>query len=505
MEFASLSLPEPVMRGIEAAGFTTCTPIQEKTLPIALEGKDVAGQAQTGTGKTAAYLIVLFTRLLERPRKEPRRGSPRALIIAPTRELAVQIERDAELLGQFCGFKMVVVYGGVDYAKQREAVQGDLDILVGTPGRLIDYFRQGAYDLKSVEVLVIDEADRMFDMGFIKDLRYMLRRLPPYDRRQSFLFSATLPHKVLELGYEHMNNPVRVAVSPEQVTPDKITQVLYHVARKEKFSLLLGLLMREKGERILMFVNTKREAERLTERLNRHGYPTEELTGDIEQKKRLRVLEAFKRGEIPILVATDVASRGLHIEGVTHVVNYDIPQDSEDYVHRVGRTARAGAAGKAISLADEEYVLGLEAIEKLLGFKIPVEWPDESLLVKELPRDPTWRPRERPREAGRGRERGRDRGRDRHPSRPQERARGPAGPLPARKPVEVAAPAALPASAGVPAATASPSGGEAQRKRRRRRKRRGRGGRGSEGQGLATPQTPEAPREPDGTHHIFVV
>ncbi len=504
MEFTSLKLPEPVMRGIQAAGFTTCTPIQEKTLPIALDGRDVAGQAQTGTGKTAAYLIVAFTRLLEKPRKEPRRGSPRALIVAPTRELAVQIERDAELLGQFCGFRMVVVYGGVDYAKQREAVQGDLDVLVGTPGRLIDYFRQGAYDLKSVGVLVIDEADRMFDMGFIKDLRYLLRRLPPYHQRQSFLFSATLPYKVMELGYEHMNNPVRVAVSPEQVTPETITQVLYHVERRAKFSLLLGLLMREKGERILMFVNTKREAERLTERLNRHGYPAEELTGDIDQKKRLRVLEAFKKGEIPILVATDVASRGLHIEGVTHVVNYDIPQDAEDYVHRVGRTARAGAEGKAISLADEEYVLGLEAIEKLLGFKIPVEWADESLFVKELPRDPTWRPRERPREFGRGRERGRERGHERHPGRPRERDRRPAGRPPAREPVAAGAPAAPPASTGVPAAGPRPSG-EGTPPKRRRRRRRGGGGRGPEGQGQTPPRAPEAPPEAEGTHHIFVV
>ena len=525
MEFSSLKLPDPVMRGIAAAGFTTCTPIQEKTLPIALEGKDVAGQAQTGTGKTAAYLIVAFTRLLEKPRKEPRRGSPRTLIVSPTRELAVQIERDAELLGQFCGFRMVVVYGGVDYAKQREDVQGDLDILVGTPGRLIDYLRQGAYDLKSVQVLVIDEADRMFDMGFIKDLRYMLRRLPPFHQRQSFLFSATLPHKVLELGYEHMNNPVRVAISPEQITPEAITQVLYHVERREKFSLLLGLLMREKGERILMFVNTKREAERLTERLNRHGYPAEELTGDIDQRKRLRVLEAFKKGEVPILVATDVASRGLHIEGVTHVVNYDIPQDPEDYVHRVGRTARAGAEGKAISLADEEFVLGLEAIEDLLGFKVQVEWPEESLFVKELPRDPTWRPRERPREVGRGRERGRESGRERRPGRSrehgppavspgrvQERGRGPAGAPPVRVPVKAGAPAAgavggaaTPASAGVSPPGARP-GGEGAPRKRRRRKRRGGGGRGPEGQGQGmSPQAPEAPPTPGGTHHIFVV
>jgi ATP-dependent RNA helicase RhlB len=299
--------------------------------------------------------------------------------VAPTRELAVQIHHDARLLGQETGLNMQVVYGGVDYLKQRESLREGVDLLIGTPGRLIDYFKQGVYGLKTVEILVIDEADRMFDMGFIKDIRYLVRHLPPPERRQSFLFSATLGYQVLELAYECMNNPTMVSVAPEQVTAELVEEVLYHVARHEKFRLLLGLLRREKGKRILMFANMKREAERLAEKLIRVGYHARAITGDVDQKKRLKIMQAFKEGGLHILVATDVASRGLHIEGVTHVVNYDLPQEAEDYVHRIGRTARAGASGKAISLADEEYVLSLEAIEEFIGHKIPVEWPDEDL------------------------------------------------------------------------------------------------------------------------------
>ena len=382
MRFEAFSLSEPIRKGIEAAGFVECTPIQAEALPLALAGRDVAGQAQTGSGKTAAFLIPLFARLLAS--KHPTLpGAPRALILAPTRELAVQIGWDAELLGQFTGLTMLAVYGGVDYQKQREALQNRVDILVGTPGRLIDYFKQGVYELSQIQVLVVDEADRMFDMGFIKDLRFLLRRLPPFNRRQSFLFSATLSFRVMELGYEFMNNPVKVAIAPEQVTVDKVEHLLFHVEKKEKFRLLLWLLRREAWERILLFSNTKIGAERLTEKLVRHGYQADLISGDIDQRKRLRIIAQFKEGKLPILVATDVASRGLHVEAVSHVINYDLPQDPEDYVHRIGRTARAGAAGKAISMADEEYVLSLEAIEDYIGFKIPVEWPDESLLSEE--------------------------------------------------------------------------------------------------------------------------
>jgi ATP-dependent RNA helicase RhlB len=382
VEFSSFDLPEAVQRGIQAAGFTVCTPIQEEVLPIALRGRDVAGQAQTGTGKTAAFLISLFTRLLREPDRRSRELScPRALILAPTRELAVQIHHDAELLGRATGLGMQVVFGGVDYHKQRETLRGGVDLLIGTPGRLIDYYKQGVYALGHVEILVIDEADRMFDMGFIRDIRYLIRRLPTPEARQSFLFSATLKPEVLELAYECMNLPTMVSVAPEQVTAEGIEEALFHVSREDKFPLLLGLLEREKGKRILMFANMKRVAELLAMRLVRAGYHAQAITGDIDQRKRLKTMQAFKDGGLHILVATDVASRGLHIEGVSHVINYDLPQDAEDYVHRIGRTARAGASGKAISLADEAYVLSLEAIESLIGHKIPVEWPDESLFV----------------------------------------------------------------------------------------------------------------------------
>ncbi len=377
-----MKIPKPVMRGVEAAGFTICTPIQEKTLPLLLAGKDVAGQAQTGTGKTAAYLITIFTRLL---RDKEARGGPRALIVAPTRELTVQILHDAENLGQFTGLSFHAVYGGVDYAKQREVLRGGCDILVGTPGRLIDYFKQRVYTLRRVESLVIDEADRMFDMGFISDLRFLLRRMPPYHRRQSMLFSATLTWAVMELAYEYMNDPIKVAVAPEQVTAENVDHVLYHVGRHEKLPLLLGVLEREQPERSLVFVNTKREAEWLAGRLEDHGYQARALTGDVDQRVRLKVMREFKAGTLPILVATDVASRGLHVEAVSHVFNYDLPQDPEDYVHRIGRTARAGASGKAVTLACETYVMALEAIEELIGFRLPTKRVEDEMLVRPVP------------------------------------------------------------------------------------------------------------------------
>lgn len=383
--FHALRLPDVVQRGIEAVGFTTCTPIQQQVLPLALAGKDVAGQAQTGTGKTAAFLITIFTKLLRRHLPAAAEPAPRALVIAPTRELVVQILHDAEALGRFTGLTMQAVYGGIDYRKQRELLQQGCDILVGTPGRLIDYFKQRVYSLRAVEVLVIDEADRLFDMGFIADLRFLLRRLPPYHKRQSMLFSATLSYAVMELAYEHMNDPVKVAVSPEQITAVNVEHVLYHVGRSEKLSLLLGLLAREQPTRTMIFVNTKRAGEWLAQRLIDNGHQARAITGDLEQRARLRLVRDFKSGDLPILVATDVASRGLHIDDVTHVVNYDLPQDAENYVHRVGRTARAGASGRAISLACEEYVEALEGIEQLTGFKIPLGAASDDLFVHPVP------------------------------------------------------------------------------------------------------------------------
>src|SRR5215472_13051656 len=278
MDFASLDLPEPVMQGIREAGFVTATPIQEAALPLALRGKDVAGQSQTGTGKTAAFTKLLRTQASAAP---PGTGAPRMLVIAPTRELVVQIESDAKLLGRYTPFRTLAVYGGIDYNKQREMLAAGCDILVGTPGRLIDYLKQHVWTPRRVEILVIDEADRMFDMGFIADLRFILRRLPPPEKRQSYLFSATLSFRVLELTWEFMNNPSQITIMPQQKTAERVEQSLYHVGREEKLPLLLGLLRREGGDRILIFSNTREEARRLEDRLTRNSWETRALTGDV--------------------------------------------------------------------------------------------------------------------------------------------------------------------------------------------------------------------------------
>ncbi len=370
-------MPDEVRWGIAEAGFVFATPIQAKTLPIALAGRDVAGQAQTGTGKTAAFLITIFARLLQKPSVAGH--GPRALIVAPTRELVAQIRADAEILGRHTGLTTLAVFGGIDYRLQRDAVKRVPDVLVGTPGRLLDYEQQGAVSFRHVEILVIDEADRMFDMGFIRDLRRILRRCPPYHRRQTMLFSATLSIRVMELAYEHTNNAEKVEIEPERVLAHGITEVLYHVSSIEKFRLLLGLLEKEGGSRVLIFVNRRTTAADLVRGLSANGYPTRALAGNVPQDRRLKMLEEFKDGRLAVLVATDVASRGLHIEGVSHVINYDLPEDSEDYVHRIGRTGRAGALGTAVSFACDDYVFSLDAIEKRIGRKIPVEWPPESL------------------------------------------------------------------------------------------------------------------------------
>lgn len=379
--FTSLDLPEAILLGIRDAGFERCTPIQERCLPLSLKGRDVAGQAQTGTGKTAAFLITVLDRLL---RSGPKSGNnPSALIVAPTRELALQIYEDARVLGAHTDLRMTAVFGGVDYEKQARQLKEGTDIVIGTPGRLIDFLKQKVLVLKDVQVLVIDEADRMFDMGFIRDLRYLLKRLPPYDKRQSMLFSATLNYRVLELAYEHMNCPEEIYIEPQERTVDTVEQCVFHVGLDQKLPLLLGLLKREDWERILIFCNTKAGVELLAAKLRGNGYPAEGITGDLPQRKRLRLMERFKSGELKILVATDVASRGIHVEDITHVINYDLPQDREDYVHRIGRTARAGKTGKAISFADERNVWYLEPIENFLGKKIPVVWFGEDWLEQD--------------------------------------------------------------------------------------------------------------------------
>jgi ATP-dependent RNA helicase RhlB len=385
MDFSELEAPYEVKQGIEHVGFTICTPVQEEVIPRAVRGEDVAAQAQTGTGKTAAFLISLFSRMIRNPAVELG-NSPQALIIAPTRELADQIYHEALRLGKFTGFRLLAVYGGIDYQKQMDTLQKGVDVLIGTPGRLIDYYKQNIYSLKKTRYLIIDEADRMFDMGFIDDLRYLLRKMQPYTKRQSMLFSATLSYRVMELAYEFMNLPEKISITPEKITVEQVEQTLYHVGKHEKIPLLLGILRKEQPLRTLIFVNTRRAAEMVVERLNRNSWKAEAITGDILQKKRLRLLAEFKEGKLPILVATDVASRGIHVEGVTHVINYDLPQDAEDYVHRIGRTGRAGASGKAVSLADEEYVYSLEGIEKYIGQKIPVEWAEDAMYVREIRR-----------------------------------------------------------------------------------------------------------------------
>jgi len=385
MNFNELDLPFEIMQGIEHSGFVACTPVQEAVIPRAVRGEDVAAQAQTGTGKTAAFLISLFTRMVRNPATDLG-NSPQALIIAPTRELADQIFHEAERLGKFTGFRCLAVYGGIDYQKQMDILQQGVDVLIGTPGRLIDYFKQHVYSLKKSRYLIIDEADRMFDMGFIDDLRYLIKKMPPYTKRQSMLFSATLSYRVMELAYEHMNLPEKISITPEKITVEQVEQVLYHVGKHEKLPLLLGILKKEQPLRTLIFVNTRRAADMVVERLKRNGWKADAITGDIIQKKRLRILADFKDGKLPVLVATDVASRGIHVEGVTHVINYDLPQDAEDYVHRIGRTGRAGATGKALSLADEEYVFSLEEIEKYIGQKIPVEWAEDTMYIKEIRR-----------------------------------------------------------------------------------------------------------------------
>ncbi len=371
--FAGLGLAEPLLQGVREAGFTHCTPIQAQTLPLALAGHDVAGQAQTGTGKTAAFLLAAFHHLLNHPPHPDRRANqPRAVMLAPTRELAIQIHKDAEVLGKHAGFKLGLVYGGTGYDTQRRMLEEGVDVLIGTPGRIIDYFKQHVFDLKAVQVMVLDEADRMFDLGFIKDIRFLLNRMPPPAERLGMLFSATLAYRVLELAYEHMNSPQLIKIESEQVTVDKVTQIVYHTANDEKIPLLVGLLRHMDATRCLVFTNTKGAAERVQGWLTANGLRAEVQSGDVPQPKRQRLLGEFSSGQLPILVATDVAARGLHIPDVSHVFNFDLPQDAEDYVHRIGRTARAGAPGDAVSFACEEYAFSLLDIEQFIGHKIPV-------------------------------------------------------------------------------------------------------------------------------------
>ena len=393
ISFSSFDLHPSLLAGLESAGFTRCTPIQAMTLPVALKGGDVAGQAQTGTGKTLAFLVAVINRLLSQPALADRKPEdPRALILAPTRELAIQIHKDAVKFGSELGLKFALVYGGVDYDKQRELLQQGVDVIIATPGRLIDYVKQHkVVSLHACEICVLDEADRMFDLGFIKDIRFLLRRMPIRTERQTLLFSATLSHRVLELAYEHMNEPEKLVVESEFITNAKVRQLVYFPSDEEKIPLLLGLLSRSEGARTMVFVNTKAWVERVARALERAGYRVGVLSGDVPQKKRESLLNKFQKGQLELLVATDVAARGLHIDGVSHVYNYDLPFDAEDYVHRIGRTARLGAEGDAISFACERYAMSLPDIETYIEQKLPTA-PVEAELLVALPRPKRERP-----------------------------------------------------------------------------------------------------------------
>lgn len=363
-----MPIADAILRGLDAAGYTYCTPIQEKTLPIALQGHDVAGQAQTGTGKTAAFLIATFHRLLRKA--ETKHNNPRALIVAPTRELAIQIHQEAQLLGQHTELRIGLVYGGAAYAKQLSQVAAGIDILIGTPGRLIDFYKQKVFHLKDLSVVVLDEADRMFDLGFIRDIRYLLRRMPKPAKRMGLLFSATLSYRVTELAYEHMNQPELIKIEPEQVAAKTIQQCAFYPSNEQKIPLLIHLLRTVQPYRSIVFVNTRKAADQVTAYLKGNGFDCAAISGDVPQQKRQRLLDRFRKDQLAILVATDVAARGLHIPDVSHVFNFDLPQDVEDYVHRIGRTARFGAAGEAVSFVCEAYVYSFPEIEAFIGQKI---------------------------------------------------------------------------------------------------------------------------------------
>ena len=371
-KFSSLNINPLVIKGINDLNFKFCTPIQSESLPIALQGKDVAGQAQTGTGKTAAFLISAIQKIIENNSSVKEKKQPRIFILAPTRELAIQIAKDAEAIGRHTNLKIGLAYGGTDYEKQSSIITKGIDILIGTPGRVIDYYKNKIFKLHDIEVLVLDEADRMFDLGFIKDIRYLLRRLPKPQNRLNMLFSATLSHRVLELAYEHMNDPELIKIEAEKMTADNIRQAIFFPSNEEKIPLLIGLIKEMEKSKVMIFVNTKKEVERLETIMKRNKIDAESISGDVPQKKRVKMLKRFEEGQLSVLIATDVASRGLHIPDIKYVINYDLPQDAEDYVHRIGRTARAGTNGNAISFGCETYAISLPEIENYIDMKIPV-------------------------------------------------------------------------------------------------------------------------------------
>lgn len=397
MRFHDLDLPRDLMHAIFDLQFQYCTPIQQALLPKVLEGADSVGQAQTGTGKSAVFLIGILSLFARKPAPENRRAAqPRALILAPTRELVLQIVKDAKLLAKYMPYSIVAVYGGMAYERQKKQLaERPVDIVVATPGRLIDYMRGGEIDLSKVEVLVIDEADRMLDMGFIPDVQRIVHGTPGKAQRQTMFFSATMTPEVTRLACQWTRNPEVVNIEPEQVAVNTVNQVVYITTTEEKFPLLYNLITTQNLERVIVFTNRRDQARRLTEKFKRYDISSSLLSGEVAQNQRIRTLEDFRAGKIRVLVATDVAARGLHVEGVSHVVNFTLPPDPEDYVHRIGRTGRAGASGISVSFACEEDSFHIPAIEKFLGHEIHCEHPSEDLI--KAPPPPTARAEAKPR------------------------------------------------------------------------------------------------------------
>ncbi len=450
MTFEEFGFEERIQKGIDEAGFETPRPVQAQCFQLLIKDhRDVYAQSQTGTGKTAAFLLGIFQLLLE----EEKYKDQKALVVVPTRELAVQIEREGKMLAKYLDFNIGSVYGGVGYGAQEKMLENGVDILIGTPGRLIDFSKQRKINMKGFGFLVIDEADRLFDMGFLPDLRKILKSMKPYNERLTLLFSATLNARVGNLAWEYLNDPGEVIIEPEKVTVDTVTQKLYHVGKDEKMKLLLGILKRDNPENAVIFTNTRHNAWEVAKRLEVNGYAVVFLMGDLPQSKRLRIVDEVKKGHHKYLVATDVAARGLHINELDMVINYDVPLEAESYVHRIGRTARGGREGRTVTMACEEFVYGLGPIEKLLGQKIPVSWAEENFMVDDKSAGMRFPPQDRYRELGGGRDGGpRGRGgrderrpsdnrkpRDDRPEGDAQRSRGPGsgkGPSNGKKPLD---------------------------------------------------------------------
>lgn len=380
--FQDLDIDPAILHAIFDLGFKYCTEVQAETLPNSLKGNDITAQAQTGTGKTAAFLITIFNKIIKNPIEEKRRpGTPRALVLAPTRELVLQIEKDARQLGQHVPCKILALLGGIGYTRQMSQLRSNVDILICTPGRLIDFINKRIVNLNKVEILIIDEADRMLDMGFIADVKKIVLSTPPKSKRQTMFFTATMTRDVKYLAGSWTREAFEVNIHPEEVTVQSVTQLTYITTVEEKPTLLYNLIMQKNLTRVLIFANRKVEARKLKETFEAYGIKTELLSGDVEQNQRIKRLEAFRMGEIRVLVATDVASRGIHVEGITHVINYNMPDDIEEYVHRIGRTGRAGATGISINFADEDDSYQLHKLEEYLGKKIEAIFPEEELLI----------------------------------------------------------------------------------------------------------------------------